>query len=189
MGRYLPALLSFVNVGQTFYAFGWESILLEACFFAMFLGGSKTMPQSHSDLVISMVVVPYYVRRGLIKLRGDPCWRDLTCLYYHYETQPMPNPLSWYLHWAPHWMANAGVLFNHFSELIVPFFYFLPQPTRYRRIDHDRFSVHYHHQREPLMAQLVDPRACFLDPRLQVLFRPIVVESELPSTCHPLHNW
>ena len=28
--------LSFVNVGQTFYAFGWESLLLEAGFFAIF---------------------------------------------------------------------------------------------------------------------------------------------------------
>src|SRR5436853_3430441 len=37
--------LSFVNVGQTFYAFGWESILLEACFFAMFLGSSRVVPQ------------------------------------------------------------------------------------------------------------------------------------------------
>jgi hypothetical protein len=25
---------------------------------------------------------------GLIKMRGDRCWRDLTCLYYHHETQP-----------------------------------------------------------------------------------------------------
>ena len=66
---------------------------------------------------------------GLIKLRGDPCWRDLTCLDYHYETQPMPNPLSWYFHIAPEWTHKAGVAFNHFSELIVPFFYFLPQPV------------------------------------------------------------
>ena len=29
--------LSFVNVGQVFYAFGWESMLLEAGFFAIFL--------------------------------------------------------------------------------------------------------------------------------------------------------
>jgi hypothetical protein len=65
---------------------------------------------------------------GLIKLRGDPCWRNLTCLNYYYETQPMPNPLSWYFHWAPHWLGKGGVLFNHFSELIVPFAYFLPQP-------------------------------------------------------------
>jgi hypothetical protein len=38
---------------------------------------------------------------GLIKLRGDPCWRDLTCLDYHHETQPLPNPLSWYFHHLP----------------------------------------------------------------------------------------
>src|SRR3954471_3026376 len=35
--------LSFVNVGQTFYGFGWESIFLEACFFAMFLGDNRTL--------------------------------------------------------------------------------------------------------------------------------------------------
>ncbi len=120
--------LSFVNVGQTFYAFGWESILLEACFFAIFLGGSRTMPHSVPIWLFRWLLFRIMFGAGLIKLRGDPCWRDLTCLYYHYETQPMPNPLSWYLHWAPHWLAKAGVLFNHFSELIVPFFYFLPQP-------------------------------------------------------------
>ena len=65
---------------------------------------------------------------GLIKLRGDPCWRDLTCLDYHYETQPMPNPLSWYFHTGPEWTHKAGVAFNHFSELLIPFCYFLPQP-------------------------------------------------------------
>jgi hypothetical protein len=65
---------------------------------------------------------------GLIKLRGDACWRDLTCLNYYYETQPMPNPLSWYFHWAPQWVNKGGVLWNHFAELLVPFAYFLPQP-------------------------------------------------------------
>lgn len=23
--------------------------------------------------------------KGLIKIRGDKCWRDLTCMDYHYE--------------------------------------------------------------------------------------------------------
>ena len=36
--------LSFVNVGQTFYGFGWESILLEAGFYAIFLGSARTAP-------------------------------------------------------------------------------------------------------------------------------------------------
>jgi hypothetical protein len=120
--------ISFVNVGQIFYAFGWESILLEAGFFAMFLGARS---------VQTPIVVIYLLRwlefrvmfgAGLIKMRGDPCWRDLTCLDYHYETQPMPNPLSWYFQTAPEWTHKAGVAFNHFSELAVPFLYFLPQP-------------------------------------------------------------
>jgi len=34
--------LSFVNVGQTFYGFGWETLLLEAGFLAIFLGARKS---------------------------------------------------------------------------------------------------------------------------------------------------
>ena len=120
--------LSFVNVGQTFYAFGWESILLECCFFAIFLGGSRVIPQQIPVWLFRWLLFRIMFGAGLIKLRGDACWRDLTCLNYHYETQPMPNPLSWYLHWSPEWMNKGGVLFNHFAELIVPFAYFLPQP-------------------------------------------------------------
>jgi hypothetical protein len=33
--------------------------------------------------------------------RGDTCWRDLTAMCYHYQTQPVPNPFSWFLHHAP----------------------------------------------------------------------------------------
>src|SRR5207247_2914607 len=68
---------------------------------------------------------------GMIKLRSDPCWRDLTCLFYHYETQPLPNPLSWYLHHSPPWTKKAGVLFTHFAQLVVPWFYFAPAPLCY----------------------------------------------------------
>lgn len=120
--------LSFVNVGQTFYGFGWESILLETCFLAMFLGASRTLPQPVPIWLYRWLLFRIMFGAGLIKLRGDPCWRNLTCLDYFYETQPMPNPLSWFFHWAPRWVNHGGVLFNHFSELIVPFFYFLPQP-------------------------------------------------------------
>src|SRR6185295_2581161 len=63
---------------------------------------------------------------GMIKLRGDACWSDLTCLQYHFETQPMPNPLSWYLHQLPASVLKGGVLFNHFAELIAPWFAFAP---------------------------------------------------------------
>jgi hypothetical protein len=65
---------------------------------------------------------------GLIKIRGDSCWRDLTCLDYYFETQPIPNPLAWYFHHLPRAVLHVGVAVNHVAELIVPFGFFLPQP-------------------------------------------------------------
>src|SRR5258706_11729184 len=121
--------ISFVNVGQIFYAFGWESILLEAGFYTIFLGSRNVPPPKVVIWMLRWLLFRIMFGAGLIKLRGDPCWRALTCLDYHYETQPMPNPLSWYFQWAPGWTHKGGVLFNHFAELIVPFGYFLPQPV------------------------------------------------------------
>ncbi|MBI2346636.1 MAG: lipase maturation factor family protein [Deltaproteobacteria bacterium] len=120
--------LSLVNVGQTWYAFGWESILLETGFLAIFLGSKGTAPPEIVIWLIKWVLFRIMFGAGLIKLRGDPCWRNLTCLVYHYETQPIPNPVSWYLHQGPVWFHKAGVLFNHFIELVVPFGIFFPHP-------------------------------------------------------------
>ena len=68
---------------------------------------------------------------GLIKLRGDPCWRDLTCMYYHYETQPIPNPISRYLHFAPLGFHKFETAWNHFIELIVPWLSLGPRQARH----------------------------------------------------------
>jgi hypothetical protein len=120
--------LSFVNVGQTFYGFGWETLLLETGFFAIFLGSRVTLPNGFLIGIYRWLLFRVMFGAGLIKLRGDPCWRDLTCLDYYFETQPMPNPLTWYFHWLPPGMHRAGVVVNHIAELAVPFAYFAPQP-------------------------------------------------------------
>ena len=120
--------ISFVNVGQIFYGFGWEDILLEAGFFAVFLGARTVQTPVTIIYLLRWLEFRIMFGAGMIKMRGDPCWRDLSCLDYYYETQPMPNPLSWFFHAGPQWTHRAGVAFNHFSELLVPFFYFLPQP-------------------------------------------------------------
>ncbi len=120
--------LSIVNVGQTFYAFGWETLLLEAGFLAAFLGPAWTTPPAPLIWLFRWLLFRVEFGAGLIKLRGDPCWRDLTCLSYHHETQPMPNPLSWYFHRLPAAAHRMEVLGNHVAQLVVPFFLFAPQP-------------------------------------------------------------
>jgi hypothetical protein len=121
--------LSFVNVGQTFYAFGWETLLLEAGFLTIFAGGRTAVPGRMSIALYRWVLFRLMFGAGLIKMRGDPCWRDLTCLDFYFETQPMPNPLSWYFHWLPSTVHHGGVIFNHIAELVVPFGYAAPQPV------------------------------------------------------------
>ena len=99
--------ISFVNVGQTFYGFGWESMLLEAGFLTIFLGSSHIAPRPILMWLVRWMEFRVMFGAGLIKLRGDPCWGDFTCLDYHYETQPMPNPLSWFFHNGPQWTHRA----------------------------------------------------------------------------------
>jgi hypothetical protein len=121
--------LSIVNVGQDFYGFGWESMLLEAGFFASFLGPSRMAPSVVPVLILRWMLFRVELGAGLIKLRHDRCWRDLTCLYFHYETQPLPGPLSWLFHRMPRPLHRFSVLFSHFVQIVVPFGLFAPQPV------------------------------------------------------------
>jgi hypothetical protein len=128
----LPWVLyvSIVNVGQTWYAFGWELLLCEVGFLAIFLGPADVEPPLLVILALIWVLFRLEFGAGLIKMRGDPCWRNLTCLYYHHETQPMPNPLSWYFHHLPKPIHRIEVAANHLTQLVVPFLLFAPQPVR-----------------------------------------------------------
>ena len=121
--------LSIVNIGQQFYSFGWESLLLEAGFLAIFLGNAATAPAFPVLLLFRWLAFRVELGAGLIKLRGDPCWRDLTCMDYHHETQPMPNPLSWFFHRLPRGFHRLEVIGNYVAQLVAPVLLFLPQPV------------------------------------------------------------
>ncbi|MFI7343777.1 lipase maturation factor family protein [Streptomyces sp. NPDC050085] len=121
--------LSIVNVGQTWYGFGWESLLLEVGFLAVFLGNDQVAPPVLVLFLLRWVLFRLEFGAGLIKMRGDTCWRKLTCLYFHHETQPMPGPLSWFFHRLPRPLHRAEAAANHVTQLAVPFLLFTPQPV------------------------------------------------------------
>ncbi|MFD7627768.1 lipase maturation factor family protein [Streptomyces sp. NPDC059851] len=121
--------LSIVNVGQTWYSFGWESLLLEVGFLAVFLGNARIGPPVLMLWLLRWVVFRVEFGAGLIKIRGDACWRELTCLYYHHETQPMPGPLSWFFHHLPRPLHRVECAANHVTQLLVPVLLFTPQPV------------------------------------------------------------
>lgn len=127
---------SFINVGQLFYGYGWEMMMLEAGFLAVFLcplRGWKPCPADDPPPKAVLWLVRWMLFRvmfgaGLIKLRGDACWRNLSCLDFHFETQPIPNPLSWYFQHLPRGVLHGGVLVNHAVELGAPWLLLLPSP-------------------------------------------------------------
>lgn len=129
--------LSFVHIGQVFYGYGWESLLCEAGFLAIFFAPALSLKPFQGSVPWPVVFLLRWLcfrvmfGAGLIKLRGDGCWHDLSCLDYHFETQPLPNPFSAAYHYLPKSVHQLGVLFNHFVELLVPFGVFGPRRVRH----------------------------------------------------------
>jgi hypothetical protein len=127
-----------VHVGQDWYGYGWEVQLLETGFLAIFLCpllDGRPFPRRAPPTVIlwlfRALIFRIMLGSGLIKIRGDESWRDLTALYYHFETQPIPNALSRWFHFLPRWVLQGGTFFNHVAELIAPWFVFWPRIGRY----------------------------------------------------------
>ena len=57
------AYLSIVNIGQTFYGFGWESLLLEAGFVVAFLGSNEVATAAADHHLPALAAVPPRARR------------------------------------------------------------------------------------------------------------------------------
>ncbi|UKL04522.1 MULTISPECIES: lipase maturation factor family protein [unclassified Streptomyces] len=121
--------LSFVNTGSLWYGFGWELLILEAGFLAVLLGNDRVAPPLPVLLLLRWALFRLEFGAGLIKWRGDRCWRELTCLYHHHETQPMPGPLSRLFHLLPRRVHRMEAAANHVVQLGVPFLLFTPQPV------------------------------------------------------------
>jgi hypothetical protein len=129
--------MSIVHAGQDWYGYGWETQLLETGFLGIFLCpllDARPFPrrEPHQPVIwlFRWLTFRIMLGAGLIKMRGDVAWRDLTALYYHFETQPIPNPLSRWFHFLPRAALRAGVMFNHVAELAAPWFVFWPRTAR-----------------------------------------------------------
>jgi len=130
--------MSFINVGQEWYGYGWEIQLLETGFLAIFLCPlldmrpfPKHAPPAPIIGLFRWLIFRIMLGAGLIKLRGDDVWRNGTALYYHFETQPLPGPLSRWFHFLPRIVLKFGVWYNFLAELIAPWFVFWPRLARH----------------------------------------------------------
>ena len=120
--------LSLFRVGQLFFNFQWDYLLLETGFLSIFLTRGPT-----ALLIFLFHWLLFRLRflSGLSKLlSGDPSWAGLTTLNHYFETQPLPHIGAWYAHQLPTPVLQFGTGLTLFVELLVPFFIFLPRPFR-----------------------------------------------------------
>jgi len=120
--------LSLVHGGQVFMSFQWDFLLLECGFLAIFLPWGSTI----IVWLYRWLVFRFMFLGGVVKLvSGDKSWDNLTALSYHFETQPLATPLSWYVHHLPESVLMAGTGMTLITELMVPFLIFTPRRFRH----------------------------------------------------------
>jgi predicted DCC family thiol-disulfide oxidoreductase YuxK len=129
--------LSIVSAGQEFLSFQWDVLLLEAAFAAMLIAPRAILPRHARPAgmlgiwVLRLLTFRLMLESGLVKLlSGDPSWRHLTALNFHYETQPLPTPLGWYAHQLPDWFQKLSTGGVFAMELVVPFLFLMPRRLR-----------------------------------------------------------
>ena len=117
--------LSIVNAGQEFMSFQWDILLLEAGFLAIFIDFPLTI------WLYRLLLFRLTFLSGAVKLlSGDPTWHDLTALNYHFETQPLPTVIGWWMYQLPDWAHHLATASALMIELVVPFFIFFPRRVR-----------------------------------------------------------
>ena len=122
----LTLYLSLCAVGQPFTLFQWDALLIEAGFLALFCG----LPWL--GWMYRLLAFRLLFESGLVKwLSGDPNWRNLHALRFHFWTQPLPTPAAWYVAHAPAWLLDSFTALVFCVELAVPFSLFLPRRFRH----------------------------------------------------------
>lgn len=132
--------LSLSTVCREFLSFQWDVLLLESGFLAIVFAPvrwglwQRKMKSVSTPLLwlLRWLVFRVMFESGCVKLISkDPTWRDHTALYYHYETQPLPTWIGWFVHQMPAAFQRADVVIVFIIELVLPFLIFAPRRIRH----------------------------------------------------------
>ena len=132
--------LSLANVCRDFLWFQWDGLLLETGFLAIFLApwrefsrpGTDPPPARPALWLVRWLLFRLMLSSAVVKLTsGDPAWRGLTALEYHYETQCLPPWTAWYAHHLPAWFHRWETIGMFAIEGIAPFLIAAPRLIRF----------------------------------------------------------
>ncbi len=117
--------LSIVSVGAPFLNFQWDALLLECGALAVF-AGAPWLVWAYRFLLFRLMF-----QSGAIKfLSGDVNWSNLHALRFHFLTQPLPNPIAYYVYRSPSGLLDGLTAATLIIEVIIPFGLFGPRRVR-----------------------------------------------------------
>ncbi|MDE2291235.1 MAG: lipase maturation factor family protein, partial [Elusimicrobia bacterium] len=131
--------LSVYSTGGIFLGYQWDILLLEAGFLAVLAApwglrprlAEERAPSKTALWLLRWLWFRLIFTSGVVKLTsGDPTWRSLDALRYHFQTQPLPTPLAWYAHHLPASLLRASCAGTFVVELLLPFGVLLPRRPR-----------------------------------------------------------
>ncbi|MDA0772605.1 MAG: lipase maturation factor family protein [Cyanobacteria bacterium] len=125
--------LSFVNTSRDFLSFQWDVLLLEVGVLTSLFSLFKTNEFASNIFkwLFRFLLFKLMFMSGLVKISSnDPTWSSLKALDFHYYTQPLPNPLSYFVHQLPSWFHKLSIIIMFVIELILPFFIFCRKNLR-----------------------------------------------------------
>ena len=132
--------LSLATVNGIFLGYQWDALLLETGLLAIFLApwqlvprwwARRAAPPGWALWMLRLLLFKLMFCSGIVKLSsGDPVWRNLTALTFHYETQPLPTWVAWYAHQLPVWFHKLSCAVMFGIELAAPFLIFTPRRPR-----------------------------------------------------------
>lgn len=132
--------LSLVTVGRDFLSFQWDCLLLETGLLAVFFAPLQVLPRPSREAppsrlflwMLRLLLFKLMFSSGCVKLlSGDPNWRNLTALTFHYQTQPLPPWTAWYANLLPLWFQKMSCAGTLAIELGAPFLIFTPRRIRF----------------------------------------------------------
>lgn len=116
--------LSFTSMGQVFFGYQWDSLLLESLF--LFMLRSK-VPSIWWQFALRVLLFKLLFLSGYVKwASGDVSWRQLSALNFHFLTQPLPHSLSIVAMQLPDVLLQAGVVMVFLLESILPLLLLIP---------------------------------------------------------------
>lgn len=132
--------LSVCAVGEPFLNYQWDALLLETALLAAVYLPWTSRPQWRLTTRLTRLgrwllwwlLCRLMLESAIVKLTsGDPTWRNLTAMTYHYETQPLPLWTAWIAHQAPVWLHKLEALATFVIEFIGPLLIFAPRRLRH----------------------------------------------------------